>query len=90
MLHSLLYDWLKSREPLWSPEAGSVDDLMTSVLNAVAIFPQPSVNPYRALLGRIGAFLKRVRFRLARVMDTLGLRRTLYMLGLIKRHEISS
>jgi hypothetical protein len=69
-LTNLLFIWLRSHETLWHPEVGSLDDLMTRLLkNVVATLPYPSHNRYRDLLGRI--------------IDTLGLRRTLYMLGLV-------
>jgi hypothetical protein len=36
VLAGLLLAWLRSHKPLWSPEAGSIDELMTSVLKVLA------------------------------------------------------
>jgi hypothetical protein len=38
---SSVYSWLHSREALWYPESGSVDDLVTQFLNATAMPPMP-------------------------------------------------
>ena len=40
--------WLKSREPLWQPQNGGVDDLITQFLNAIAT--PPPVPRGRALM----------------------------------------
>ena len=69
-LSKLLFAWLIKREPLWCPEAGSLDDLITSILKAMAT-SESSVHPYRA--------------QLQQTIDALGLRPTLYKLGLVKR-----
>ena len=69
-LSKLLFAWLIKREPLWCPEAGSLDDLITSILKAMAT-SESSVHPYRA--------------QLKQTIDALGLRPTLYKLGLVKR-----
>jgi len=87
VLHDLLFDWLQSRDPLWKPEAGSADELMITVLNASAKFPQPRRHILRE---RERALLRGIRALLARVIDALGLRRMLYTLGLVKRRQISS
>ena len=86
-IQNLLFSWLKSREPLWKPEIGSVDDLMTSLINSSAIFPQPR---YRIVMHRIHSLLRRARTFARRVIDGLGLRRALFALGLVKRQKISS
>ena len=86
-IQNLLFRWLKSREPLWKPETGSVDDLMTRLINASAIFPQPR---YRIVVHRIRALRRRARTFARRVIDGLGLRRALFALGLVKRQQISS
>jgi hypothetical protein len=86
-LQQLLFFWLKSREPLWIPEAGSVDDLAMKVVNASAIFPQPRSH---VLSHQLRALDRRMRDHLRWVIDALGLRRALYMLGLVKRRHSSS
>ena len=68
-LSKLLFAWLTKREPLWYPEAGSLDDLITSILKAM-VTSESSVHPFRALLRQ--------------TIDALGLRPTLYKLGLVK------
>jgi hypothetical protein len=68
-LQHLIFAWLKSREPLWRPQVGSVDDLVTSVVNASAVFAQPD--------RRKPSLLHRLRDLLRRMIDTFGLRRLL-------------
>ena len=66
-LHCKLYSWLHSRDPLWRPEDGSVDDLLIQILNALSTPPRP--------VGRGRALLRRS-------IDILGLRPALDLLGL--------
>jgi hypothetical protein len=65
-----IYDWLRSRKPLWRPEDGSVDDLLARLLNALATSPTPSP------VGRARAAIRRAagKFRLWPALDALGLR----------------
>jgi hypothetical protein len=65
-----IYDWLRSRKPLWKPEDGSVDDLLARFLNALATPPiPPSFGRTRAIM-RYAAD----KFRLWPALDALGLR----------------
>ena len=75
---TLLFYWLKSREKLWTPEAGSAEDFMMRFLNA---FGTPSLTRYERLK-------KQIRARLRQMIDALGLRRTLYMLGLVRQPSV--
>jgi hypothetical protein len=43
-----LYDWLRRREHLWTPEYEGVEDLFASIVNAIANNPLPR-SPYRAI-----------------------------------------
>ena len=86
-IHDLLFKWLKSRKPLWKPEIGGVDDLMTSLINSSAIFPQPR---YRIVVHHIRSLPRYARTFARRVIDGLGLRRALFALGLVKRQQTSS
>ena len=51
--------WLRQREPLWTPEYESVDDLWVSILKAASPIAVPP-NPYRIVAGQL--------------IDALGLR----------------
>jgi hypothetical protein len=75
---TLLFYWLKSRETLWTPEAGSAEDFMMRFLNA---FGTPPLTRYQYLK-------KQIRARLRQMIDALGLRRTLYMLGLVRQPSV--
>jgi hypothetical protein len=77
-ISNLLYVWLTSHETLWYPEPGSQEEFTTFLLNALA--KQPPADPY----------LNAVRPLFRRTIDTLGLRRTLYALGLVKSRDINS
>ncbi len=37
-----IFAWLRAREPLWQPEAGSIEELCVAVLNALATPAQPT------------------------------------------------
>jgi hypothetical protein len=65
-----IYNWLRSRKPLWTPEDGSIDDLLTGFLNAVASPPTPPT------VGRTRTMIRRAadKLRLWPVLDVLGLR----------------
>ena len=58
-----IFAWLRACEPLWRPERASVDDLVASVLNALATSPHPettlaappaATRPLRRMLARFG------------------------------------
>jgi hypothetical protein len=65
-----IYNWLRSRKPLWKPEDGSVDDLLARFLNALATAPTPPP------VGRARAMMRRAadKFHLWPALDALGLR----------------
>jgi hypothetical protein len=63
---SIIYQWLKSREPLWRPQDGGVDDLTIQFLNAIAT--RPPVTRGRALVRKTIDAL-----RLQPIINLLGL-----------------
>jgi hypothetical protein len=71
---SLLFYWLRSREPLWTPESGSAEDFTMRFLNA---FAMPPLTRYQSLLSQTRALFRRM-------IDALGARRMLYVLGLVR------
>ena len=83
-LLQLLFTWLQSQEPLWTPDPGSANELLANMINASATFSQPIPH---VLLHKGKAIVRQQRGYLRRAMDTLGLRRTFYMLGVVKRRE---
>lgn len=83
-LLQLLFFWLRSQEPLWIPESGSAEELLTNMVNASATFPQPLPH---VLFYKWKAIVRQQRNYLRLAMETLGLRRTFHMLGLVKRRE---
>lgn len=60
-----IFAWLRAREPLWRPEAASIDDLFAGVLNALATRAPPTPpaagtaagreNPLRRVVSWLGA-----------------------------------
>jgi len=70
-LQHLLFNWLRSHEPLWRPEPGTLDDLTTSLLCS---FATPKMSRYEAFRSSMRQFV-----------DAFGLRRPLHALGLVKR-----
>jgi hypothetical protein len=74
-LQKLFFLWLKSQKPLWTPDAGSVDDLTMKAINASAIFPQTYTH---VLAHQFRDLKRRIRGQLRRIFDALGLRRALY------------
>jgi hypothetical protein len=74
-----LFECFSSREPLWHPEPDSADELVVDLLQGMASPPLPppplALHPFHA--------------KLQRAIDRVGLRHTLYALGLVERHTIN-
>jgi hypothetical protein len=49
-----IYNWIRSRDPLWVPEAGSAEDFLSCLLGAIATpVPRPPLRRRRAYVNRI-------------------------------------
>ncbi len=67
-LQKLFFVWLRSQRSLWTPDAGSLDDLTIKAINASAIFPQT----YTYILTNRLRYLKlRIRNQLRWILDAL-------------------
>jgi hypothetical protein len=72
-----IFGWLRAQPVLWSPENGSGDDLIYSLLNAVASPPPPpppSPSPYRVIAQRLVSNLGLMPM-VARLSKRLGWKR---------------
>ena len=83
-IQQTIFTWLQSHEPLWTPDPGSANELLAKMINASASFPQPMPH---VLFHKWKSIVRQTRSYLRRGMEALGLRRTFYMLGLVKRRD---